>query len=280
MTIYDVLEKRHEMPRAYEDWADYRKKWTDMILRHISFEEESLLIIGAGACNDYDLPRLLEHFRQIHLMDSDIQSMNQALQRLPKEQLGRIMTYEGDLLKITPSEYQEFCQEMQAIINHRGKLTEIKELADIAIHFVDNLYRNASKRRSSEFPVQASYVAIAGVHSQINHMLPWIWEAYMKVLDQREETIFNRISEENDKLQKQLNENLFRAAKYGVFVASEKSRVGTPGQIQGSYQALMDLDERVKAGECTLVEEQTLPWPYDLRQQIIYEMRCMYLKKN
>ena len=102
----------------------------------------------------------------------------------------------------------------------------------------------------------------------------------MEVLDQRDETIFTRISDESDQLQSQLKENLFRAARYGVVVASEKSRVGTPGQIQGSYQALMDLDERVKAGECTLVEEQILPWPYDLRQQIIYEMRCMYLKKN
>lgn len=102
----------------------------------------------------------------------------------------------------------------------------------------------------------------------------------MKVLDQREETIFNRISEENDKLQKQLNEKLFHAAKCGVFVAIENARMGVPGKIQGSYQALRDLDEQVSSGKCTLVEEQMLPWPYDLRQEMIYEMRCMYLKKN
>jgi hypothetical protein len=126
------------------------------------------------------------------------------------------------------------------------------------------------------FP-KADYVAISGVHSQVNHMLPWIWEAYMQVLEQREERVFERISRENDRMIKWLNDRLLDAAARRLFVSAEAGRAGVPGAVQGAYQALEDFKARKNL---SVLEDKKLMWSYDLRQPLIYEMETLVLERR
>lgn len=268
MTVYDALEKRHVMPRAWDDWADYRKAWSDWIIAHCKWDT-SILIVGAGACNDYDLDHFTKFFGKVLLFDMDEASMQEAKKRVPVARRDKIQLFTGDFLGITPQAYQEFCREIQEEINHRGKLTDITELAQTALPLVEKLYTDAKKNREKLTLPQADYVAVSGVHSQVNHMLPWIWQAYMQALGQREEMIFQRISQENARIMHEMNDKLLAAAGQKLFAAAEKARVGVPGGVEGAWQALEDLKKRA---DVPIADSKKFAWGYDLRQNMIYEM--------
>ncbi len=267
------------MPRAWDDWADYRKNWSDFIIRHCKWDTR-ILIVGAGACNDYDLEHFSKFFREILLFDMDEKMLQEALKRVPKERRAKFGVYTGDLLGITSAEYQEFCRVVQEEVNHRGKLTDVRELADSMLRHVELMYAQAGRRRQKLQLPQADYVAVSGVHSQVNHMLPWIWEAYMQALGQREDLIFRRAAQENELIVKDMNSRLLAAAKRGLFVSAEKTRMGVPGGVEGACQALADLHQRADAKQVHLLNETKIAWGYDLRQQMIYEMEALAISTN
>lgn len=276
MTVYDTLEKRHVMPRAWEDWAAYRSAWSTWILRHCE-PGSSLLIVGAGACNDYDLKHLLTFFDHITLYDVDVQSMQEALRRVSETDRTRITCVVGDLLGITPDEYREFCTVIQNEVNRRGKLTDITQLAQTALTLAQSMYARAAGRRDKLTLPRADAVAVSGVHSQINHMLPWIWEAYMQVLGQREDQVFQMISQENSRIAAQVNEQLCKAADKGLLVSAEASRAGVAGSVEGAWQALAELKQRTDPSELHVTDTEHLAWGYDLRQNMIYDMEALAL---
>ena len=274
MTVYDALEKRHVMPRAWDDWVDYRRAWSEWIIAHCRWDT-SILIVGAGACNDYDLEHFTKFFSKILLFDLDETFMEEAKKRVPKDRQGKIELFTGDFLGITPQAYQEFCRVIQEEINHRGKLTDVNELAQTAMPLVEQMYTDAKKSRESLHLPQADYVAVSGVHSQINHMLPWIWQAYMQALGQRENTVFQRASQENGRIMREMNDMLLAAAGKKLFVAAEKTRLGVPGGVEGAWQALEDLKKR--QGGAQLIDTKSFAWGYDLRQNMIYEMEGLVI---
>ncbi len=276
MTVYDTLEKRHVMPRAWEDWAAYRSAWSQWIMHHCE-RGGSLLIVGAGACNDYDLEHFLQFFDRITLYDVDEQAMQAAIRRVPQADRARVSCETGDLLGIYPEEYREFCTAIQSEVNRCGKLTDITQLAQIAVIVAQSMYARAAQRRAALVLPQADVVAVSGVHSQINHMLPWIWEAYMQVLGQREERVFGLASEENSRIAVQINRKLCEAAGHALFVSAEASRAGVPGGVEGAWQALADLKRHTDESALHLVDTTHFAWGYDLRQNMIYDMEALAL---
>ncbi len=274
MTVYDALEKRHVMPRAWDDWADYRKQWSDWIIRY-SKRDTSILIVGAGVCNDYDLAHFSKFFGKIYLFDLEEGAMREGLKRVPAARRKKIRLLTGDFLAIRPEQYQALCQRIQGAINRKGKGIDLGALAEYVMPDVEEMYRFSQKQRKKLVLPWADYVAVSGVHSQINHMLPWIWEAYMQAIAQREETIFRRIAQENCRLMEEINDKLLAAAGRRLFVSAEKSRVGVPGSVEGARQALDDLKRRADGKNLLLTDRHIFPWPYDLRQGMIYEMEAL-----
>lgn len=279
MTVYDALEKRHVMPRAWDDWSGYRREWSQWIIR-LCKQDTSILIVGAGACNDYDLAYFAGFFERIYLFDLDEKAMQEGLKKVPAARRDRISLLTGDLLSVYPKQYQEFCRRIQEEVNRRGKNTDLSGLADDALSMVEEMYASSRRQRKNMALPHADYVAAAGVHSQINHMLPWIWEAYMQALAQREETVFQRIAQENCLLMKEVNDKLLASAGRRLFVSAEKSRAGVPGGVEGARQALDDLKSRPDGRNLRLTDRHIFPWPYDLRQGIIYEMEALVLTNN
>jgi hypothetical protein len=82
------LEERTTIPsaRGDKDWelyAAHRARLTDVVLASAPPPEGGgrLCLLGAGACNDFDLARAAERFSEIHLVDLDGKALARAVAR-------------------------------------------------------------------------------------------------------------------------------------------------------------------------------------------------------
>src|SRR4051812_14797742 len=67
---------------CWQDFASHRTRQTELALQAGGGR---LAVLGAGNCNDLDLPALAERFREIHLVDLDREALERALGRQPPE---------------------------------------------------------------------------------------------------------------------------------------------------------------------------------------------------
>lgn len=279
--IYDELKKWQYMPRAWEDWKDYRSQLTDWICKTAEKLEEKtkankktdILLVGAGACNDYELSNLLGVFHKIYLMDCNCKAMEDAVSRLPEAEQSQIEIIDKDLMGIQEEDYRSFDDYLQELLWLKGKDTQLADLAEPVIARLDRLYETSEKRRVFLKTCSVDFIAVAGVHSQLNNMTAWIWDAYCQALKQREERVFQRIAAENSRWIPLFDRQLIQAARRAVFFCGEKRRVGIPGNIQGASQMFDDIQKQMRLGSVKKLDEINLLWPFDLRQQIIYEMQ-------
>jgi hypothetical protein len=65
----------------WELYAAHRARLTDVILGAAGSEGGRLCLLGAGACNDFDLARAAERFSEIHLVDLDAKAVARAVAR-------------------------------------------------------------------------------------------------------------------------------------------------------------------------------------------------------
>ncbi len=65
----------------WEHFAAHRAHIEELLLPDCSHPAGRLCVLGAGNCNDLDLPRLSERFDEIHLVDLDANALDQAIQR-------------------------------------------------------------------------------------------------------------------------------------------------------------------------------------------------------
>lgn len=283
MTVYDRLREWQAIPNAYEDWREYRKGLTDRILSCKDFAGGSALILGAGACNDLDLRRLSEAFETITLLDRETAPMKEGVLRQLGAASEKIEMVAADLLGITDEDYRTFCELLQSQVNLYGKQTDLDMLAQEACGYIDEIYEkteNALQNKAFSFTIGRSWdmVIIAGVHSQLNNMFAWIFDAYSQALGKRANVVNQSVANESTKRIRLLHAAVLGWAKKDVFLALEECRVGIPGGVQGAYQGIQDLFERSKRGEIRLIEKEELGWPFDSRQGIIYQMRIFNIK--
>lgn len=69
---------------ACDDWESagpHRQRVTDELVRGFPPLTETLCVLGAGNCHDLDLPRLLEVFSEVHLVDLDAGALEAGVAR-------------------------------------------------------------------------------------------------------------------------------------------------------------------------------------------------------
>src|SRR6188768_4458531 len=81
------------------DWqlyAAHREKFTQTVLSLASSAPNGaarLCVLGAGKCNDLDLTRLSQAFREVHLVDLDAASLASAVSREQPEVRNRLQPH-------------------------------------------------------------------------------------------------------------------------------------------------------------------------------------------
>ena len=69
ISLYDQLKELTNIPGAYDKWQQYRRELTDIIIEECP--SGSVLIVGAGQCNDIDIAKISRHFEKVTLFDRE-----------------------------------------------------------------------------------------------------------------------------------------------------------------------------------------------------------------
>jgi len=77
----------------WEHFAAHRAQVEQLLLPDCSHPAGRLCVLGAGNCNDLDLPRLAERFDEVHLVDLDPAAIARAVRRQGVEGSPRICLY-------------------------------------------------------------------------------------------------------------------------------------------------------------------------------------------
>jgi hypothetical protein len=110
----------------WELFGEHRRRVTDAA---VAAGGGTLAVLGAGNCNDLDLPRLAGHFRKIHLFDLDRQALLTAMAREPAAVSGRTVVH-------APVDLSGVLHEMVWL---RGLRLTDQELAFLPAKMVDNV---------------------------------------------------------------------------------------------------------------------------------------------
>ena len=74
--LADEQRRRNRLSQgAWQRFAAHRQRVTELLLPPQLGSQACLAVLGAGNCNDLDLPRLLGGYREIHLLDRDREAL-------------------------------------------------------------------------------------------------------------------------------------------------------------------------------------------------------------
>ena len=102
--IYDQFKARASRDDEFNDWAGYRDRLTGFVISCIP-SSSSLLILGAGKCNDLDLKKLAEHCGSITLSDYRPETAEEAFRQYGLSPSENLRFAESDYVGITDEDY-------------------------------------------------------------------------------------------------------------------------------------------------------------------------------
>ncbi len=269
-TLYDDLLARTVLPSAYSDWAEYRAALTDFIIAHTAADTQ-LMLVGAGACSDLDLKRLLAHTKSLTLLDRDVFAMRQGMARqgVPAEACTLAVC---DLLGVSDAEYRAFSDRM--LQSARCVLARGLPAERFTDRFVSEINQLLEDATPDPLP-SADAIVCCGVHSQLLTMFVRMANVFSHHLPFDPTPIYTAVRSHNARQMPQLNDALLAAAPRVCF-GLETARIGVPGGIDGAAEALADLSRRPNP----VLAETTLRWPLDASQGKIYSVRAVWMGED
>lgn len=263
ISLYDQLKELTNIPGAYDKWQQYRRELTDIIIEECP--SGSVLIVGAGQCNDIDIAKMSRHFDKVTLFDREPSDNSLA------SGLDNVTYIYGDILGISDDSYRKLCEEVQDYIAFNMNRFNMEAFADRYISLIEDMYTNACP----DIPFTSnSYdnVVCVGVHSQVNNMLAWMWEAYESALGHHDKRVHQYISGQNNRIIQSFNDRLFDIAGKHIIIGAEQGRTGTNGAVEGAHQCILDIQRRINEYSYIDVNLALIDWPFDVDRDIIYQM--------
>jgi len=77
----------------HEAFAGHRERLTEHLLARVGTGEARLCLLGTGNGNDVDLARLLERYREVHLVDVDATALERAAKRVTGDAAARLVRH-------------------------------------------------------------------------------------------------------------------------------------------------------------------------------------------
>lgn len=269
--LYEQLLRLQQVPGAYAAWADYRDALTAFIIGHAE-KGSTVTIVGAGACNDFDLQKIRTHFSEVYLVDLHESVLLQGLRR-QKIASANVHIIKADLLGIPEADYRDMCDTLLSELRQqaRSNKPDGARFTQQFLAFAEDAFQRRRPDNLAQAGCAADYVVCCGVHSQLTALFPQMANVYRHYLPLNIERVYQQTQRMNDTVAQELNANLLRLAKRGVYFGLEERRIGMAGGIEGAAQALTDLQE----GCAEPVAETRLLWPFDRSQGKLYDMRIL-----
>ena len=305
MSLYREIKQHFHIPNAFTDWKEYRNTLTDYLIHQTdSFKVSlhfaqgiseskmlpSLLVIGAGACNDLDLARLVSYFSNITLLDYDKSALETAIANYHLEQSSNITLSVTSLNGFTDSDYQSFCEELSKFLRMqhlKGAPFTPESFDAFACTLLEHLLSGCANHSIPLPPKSYDFIWCFGVHSQLQAMFSYIYRAFQINLQEMypdftfpKETGFeNMLKEENNRFIPVFHDAILRCARQKVFIGLEANRASLSADgltfssfdttpVEGAYQGLIDLERRNLN-----LQKSGILWPFRPDDNIYYQMQ-------
>lgn len=309
MNIFESIKQEFRIPHAYEDWKEYRRQLTDIILSgdsgmenlhgvtesrispsgYTGTEEKhgSIAILGAGPCNDLDLRRISDSFDEVSLIDIDTESTkNGVISQGLKDHHG-IKTVNLSITGITEELSESFFNRLYIYVYEKGMSLTETDFTERSIEEFKKLEEHLYKSQEAITAVlpQKNYdvIVAAGLHSQLWSILSYSWHVLAgnvseQILSGRQidpEPFHEYIREVDDRFIPYLNSAIIGSAGERAVFASEYD----PNHpSEGAWQCIRDLRKRFTSGEIDL-RESSLLWPFNPQQRKRYNMLIQDIRK-
>ncbi|MEX1377700.1 MAG: hypothetical protein AB1Z23_09570 [Eubacteriales bacterium] len=122
-----------DLDKKYFQWQEYRNKISGYISHAIKGKKlSSILVMGAGECNDIDLSFLVSNFSEITLCDIDIKSIDEGIrrQKIADDMITKITKVKADF---TGLDDIGFFEELSELTSKKTSQAEISEYISDAI---------------------------------------------------------------------------------------------------------------------------------------------------
>lgn len=272
--FFQELVDSYKITNAFTLWKDYRTRVTDYIIKYTE-QGKSIAILGVGESNDIDLERLYNHMGTLTLVDKDDSAMKAALKKYNLSGKANINLVTADFFGITDEEYKEiidiFCKDVKRL----KKLFSPTTTANKIIKKMDDAYKRINNKEIDLGIGTYDYIVAIGVHSQLNQFIEHSWDIVLRVTGKTNDQISMKAAEENDLFIPRFNDAIMEKTNERAFIGLEQLEYGRNCNVQGAWQASLDIRKKVTNGE--LVAHQDV-WP--LKEGVSYHMMIYNIKKN
>lgn len=304
--IYDQFKARASRDDEFHDWAGYRDRLTEFVISCIP-AGGSLLILGAGKCNDLDLKKLAGHCGAITLSDYRSETAEDAFRQYGLSPSENLKFAESDYVGITDEDYLEYTdlllKTMEKLSDGQANLSDDSESQGDTLEEAAGPELRALKdcleqiyQRNEDYEIDLrggvyDNAVVTGVHSQLNNSFRGLFQYVRKDIEDRgckirfpEElntAIFRTTRRHTKKLVTRFNEAVFAAVREGVIYGYEKNIIYTPAGADEPVIGTVDGARQAGEAIAKLPAEKRLDciWPLSRRRGVKFTMSVSYLRQ-
>jgi hypothetical protein len=269
-------------------WSSYRNTLTNLIMKRKTKLDTSIVIFGAGKCNDIDLKVIANNFHLVTLVDYNLDAMVNSLGKYGLSQSDpRIKIVCLDFLGIDLKTYDEYQVLLAKGNNHQDILKFIK---------------NLSAKFKSSLPsinIQKHDLGVCvGVHSQLLAIINCLFDEYkINYHDKLNEAITTEIEILNALVAKYFNTNILQCVNntlcvgFDIMEISERLntkqyyntlikliskndlssliQISNEASIAGAYHGYINILERIVSKEISSDYTNMMIWDFNLEKSYL-----------
>lgn len=293
---YNLFKDIQMVSETFNEWSEYREKITNKIFQELKNENGSLIIFGAGECNDLDLKKFEERFNKITLVDFNLKSLDKAIENYELRDSKKINIKNCDFLGVTGEVYEKY---EKMLIDKQPIKKIIKFLRDEA---------NKIFKSEISFKIQKHEVGIClGVHSQLTIIFEGILAHYSDYYNQNElKKVHQEIEYMNTKVVKRLNDYILDNITSKAFLGFDIMEISEIRKninlipliidyslegkfeklnneivnnylVTGASQGNQDIIERISKKKINMICYNTIIWPFNKQK---YYLLYLYTVSN
>ena len=289
MRVYQQIRDKFIMKNARKDWAGYRDRLTDLVsglivemqprmsADPVSF---SVMIVGAGRCNDIDLQRLAVSAENVILLDVDREAMQQAVMALPEELRPKVECRVASVTGISEGDLDAFCDDMLSFARFAGRKLTMESLRRQLMSGLDGLADRLVRKEEDLIGIlpeaSADVLVCCGVCSQFFSTLSFFIRSLLHSLqeilpgtDILENEVNDRIRRMDDHVIPIVNRALRRTAREAIVYGNEYM---PDRPVEGAHQCIEDVREQMRP------EEMHLIWDFNRAEGITYDMLIQVIR--